>query len=149
MENVKIRSAKPTDIPIILGILYELGRPKPKKDAEVDFFRKLVKKYLKDSDKEILVAENNQVEILGLASIMYLSRLNQTKNEMYIPELIVLEKFQNQGIGKLLIDSCEKLAKEKNCFRIRLESGMQRENAHEFYKKLGFTHTAHFFSKCL
>ena len=149
MENVTIRKAKKNDVPVILGLLYELGRPKPEKDADVDNFRKLVKKYLNDSDKEILVAENNEIEIMGLVSIMYLSRLNQTNHEMYIPELVVLEKFQRKGIGKMLIESCENLAKEKNCFRIRLESGTQRKGAHEFYKKLGFEYSANSFSKPL
>ena len=149
MENVTIRKAKKNDVPVILGLLYELGRPKPEKDADVDTFRKLVKKYLNDSDKEILVAENNEIEIMGLVSIMYLSRLNQTNHEMYIPELVVLEKFQRKGIGKMLIESCENLAKEKNCFRIRLESGTQRKGAHEFYKKLGFVYSANSFSKTL
>ena len=60
MEKIKIRQAKPNDIPIILGLLYELGRPKPKKDSDVDTFTKLAKKYLKDSDKEILIAEHNE-----------------------------------------------------------------------------------------
>lgn len=149
MENVKIRLAKKNDIPIILGLLYDLGRPKPETDSEVDFFRKLVKNYLKDSDKAILVAENNEVEIMGLVSIVYLSRLNQTKHEMYIPDLVVLKKFQNKGIGKMLIDSCEQLAKEKNCHRIRLESGLQREKAHDFYKKMQFTYSANSFTKNL
>ena len=149
MQKVKIRSAKSNDVPIILGLLNELGRPTPKKDSDVDAFRKLVKKYLKDSDKEILIAEYNEIEIIGMVSIMFLSRLNQTTYEMYIPELVVLESFQNKGIGKKLIDSCIKLAKEKNCHRIRLESGIQRKKSHNFYKNLGFQHSAHSFSKNL
>ena len=131
MENVKIRSAKPNDIPIILGLLYELGRPKPKKD----------------SDKEILIAEHNDVEIIGMASIVFLSRLNQTDNEMYITELVVFKNYQNKGIGKKLIESCIKLAKEKKCHRIRLESGNARKESHIFYKNLGFVQNALSFSK--
>ena len=147
MENVKIRSAKPNDIPIILGLLYELGRPKPKKDSDVDTFTKLVKKYLKDSDKEILIAEHNDVEIIGMASIVFLSRLNHADNEMYIPELVVFENYQNKGIGKKLIESCIKLAKEKKCHRIRVESGNARKESHIFYKNLGFVQDAFSFSK--
>ena len=61
---------------------------------------------------------------------------------MYIPELIVLEKYQNQGIGKKLIDACIALAKEKNCHRIRLESGNKRKESHQFYGNLGFEQSA-------
>ena len=146
MESVVIRKAKFNDIPIVISLLYELDRPKPKKDSDVEIFRKLVKKYLKDSDKTILVAVSDNVEIIGLASIIFLSRLNQTNLEMYIPELVVSKKYQNKKIGTKLMNSCMNLAKEKKCHRIRLESGVQRKLSHEFYKKVGFRHSSHSFS---
>ena len=142
MDNVIIRTASDNDLPVILGVLYDLGRPKPEKDDDVDVFRKLVRKYITDSDKKILVAELNDVEIIGMISIVFLSRLNRTTLEMYIPELVVLEKYQKQGIGKKLIDSCITLAKEKKYHRIRLESGNQRKESHQFYKNLGFEQSA-------
>lgn len=147
MANVTIKKASKNDIPVILGLLYELGRPKPKKDNDVDVFRKLVKKYITDSDKQVLIALNNDVEIVGMASIIFLSRLNQANYEMYIPELIVTEEYQNGGIGEKLVKSCIELAKEKKCHRIRLESGNQRTESHKFYKKLGFIQSAFSFTK--
>lgn len=147
MENLKIRKAKANDIPMVLGLLYELGRPRAKKDSDVDTFTKLVKKYLKDSDKEILIAEHNDVEIVGMVSIVFLLRLNHKENEMYIPELVVFENYQKKGIGKKLIESCIKLAKEKKCHRVRLESGNTRKESHIFYKNLGFTQNSLSFIK--
>lgn len=145
--NLKIRQASKKDIPLILGLLYELGRPKPKTDSEVDSFRKIVKNQIAESNNYILIAEVDEIHVVGLASIVLLRRLNQTKNEMYIPELVVTQKYQNQGIGTKLIDECIELAKEKRCFRIRLESGLSRTIAHNFYKKLGFESNSFSFSK--
>jgi len=138
MTMVEIRAASDNDIPIILGMLYELGRPKPQIDSDVDVFRKLVKKYITDSDKIILLAVSNGTKIIGMVSIVFLSRLNRDTLEMYIPELVVLEKHHRQGIGKKLIQSCISLAEEKKCHRIRLESGNQRKESHQFYSSLGF-----------
>ena len=149
MDNVIIRTASDNDLPVILGVLYDLGRPKPEKDDDVDVFRKLVKKYITDSDKKILVAELDDMKIVGMVSIVFLSRLNQTTLEMYIPDLVVHEKYQSKGIGKKLINSCISLAKEKKCHRIRLESGNQRKESHQFYKHLGFEQSALFFAKNL
>ena len=115
----------------------------------MDSFRNQVKKYLGDSDKKILVAEIDDIKIIGMVSIMFLPRLNRSSLEMYIPELVVLEKFQNQGVGKKLITSCLSLANKKKCHRIRLESGKQRKNSHKFYKNLGFEESASSFSKIL
>ncbi len=144
-----IRTASSKDIPIILRLLYNLGRPKPQKDSDVDTYRKLVKKHIEDSDKKILLAEINDVEIVGMVSMVFLSRLNRINFEMYIPELIVLEKYQKRGIGKNLIDSCTVIAKEKKCHRIRLESGNQRKESHQFYEHLGFVQSAISFTKNL
>lgn len=148
MEDSIIRSASKKDIPIILDLLYELGRPKPQKDSQVDAFEKLITKYVSDYDKEILVAEN-QGDIVGMVSIMYLPRLNHEFFEMYIPELIVNKNYQNKGIGKKLIESCIKHAMDKKCHRIRLESGNQRKESHVFYKNLGFDQSGLSFSKNL
>jgi GNAT superfamily N-acetyltransferase len=149
MDNETIREASDKDIPIILGLLYDLGRSKPQKDSDVDTFRKLITKYLTDSDKQILVVVLDDVKIIGMASMVFLPRLNRTTLEMYIPELVVLEKYHNQGIGKKLINSCIVLAKEKKCHRIRLESGNQRKESHQFYKHLGFEQSALSFTKNL
>lgn len=146
---IEIRIATDNDLSVILGLLYDLGRPKPEKDVDVDTFRKLVKKYITDSDKKILVAELDDVEIIGIVSIVFLSRLNRTTLEMYIPELVVIEKYQNQGIGKKIINYCIFLAKEKKCHRIRLESGNLRKQSHQFYKNFGFEQSALSFTKNL
>ncbi|WP_428324744.1 GNAT family N-acetyltransferase [Nitrosopumilus sp.] len=149
MANVTIRDATDKDIPIILGLLYDLGRPKPHQDSDVDSFRKLVKNYIQDSDKKLLVAILDDVKIVGMISMMLLSRLNRDALEMYIPELIVLGKHQGQGIGKKLITSCIAFATEKKCHRIRLDSGNSRKESHEFYKHIGFEQSSLSFTKNL
>lgn len=148
MDKIIIRKASVDDIPMLLELLYELGRPRPENDLDIDTFEKLLKSYCEDSDKEIFIAEYD-AKIIGMVSMMLLSRLNQVNHEMYFPELIVTEKFQNQGIGKKLTNECIKFAKEKKCHRMRLESGIQRKESHLFYKKIGFEQSALSFTKNL
>ena len=149
MNDIIIRESSSKDIPVLLELLYELGRPKPKKDSNVDTFRKLLEAYMTESDKKIIVAELNDVEIVGMTSIMFLPRLNQVNLEMYIPELVVREKYRNCKIGKKLINYCITLARKKKCNRIRLESGNQRKDSHRFYLNLGFEQSALSFAKNL
>ncbi len=137
MGSIKIRAATKNDVLRILELLYEMQRPKPKSKSEKAKFTKLVLQYLSDEDKKILMAVNDS-KIVGLVSMVFLPRLNRTKQELYIPELVVTKKYRRLGVGKLLIESCIGIAKRKNCFRIRLESGNQRKEAHKFYKSLGF-----------
>lgn len=141
MRNIKIRKADKKDVSEILNLLYQLQRPKPKTSLENVTFRKRIDQYLGDKDKRIIVAEQDS-KIVGIVSMMFLTRLNRTKLELYIPELVVSEDHRRSGIGKSLMESCVKIAKKKKCFRIRLESGNQRKDAHRFYKRIGFGQTA-------
>jgi GNAT superfamily N-acetyltransferase len=124
-----------------LRLLYQLGRPRPKSKQERLCFKKQITSYLTGRDKKILVAEKNHI-IIGLITMVFMPRLNRTRKELYVPELVITKNHRQSGVGKLLIDSCIGLAKKKNCFRIRLESGHRRKGAHEFYKKNGFEQSA-------
>ena len=141
-----IRESINYDISSILNLLYDLERPRPLDDDDVKIFKNKISDYFSDSQKDIIVAEQDK-EIVGVVSIIYLQRLNRVKSEMYIPELIVTEKLRSSGIGKKLIHHCMELAKKKNCYRIRLESGNQRKESHKFYKSMGFEQSAQSFSK--
>ena len=149
MENIAIRESTYDDIPSLLELLDELGRPKPQKDNELENFTALLKNYMQEDDKKILVAQIENSKIIGMISMVFLSRLNQNTSEMYVPELIVSQNYHSKGIGKKLINFSIKLGKEKKCHRIRLESGNQRIESHKFYKHLGFEDSSVFFTKNL
>ncbi|MDC1057149.1 GNAT family N-acetyltransferase [Nitrosopumilus sp.] len=149
MEHIIIRESTFDDIPSLLELLYELGRPKPQKDNEFEIFTKLLKNYMQEDDRKILVAQIKNLKIIGMMSIVFLSRLNQNTLEMYVPELIVSQNYHSKGIGKKLINFSIELGKEKKCHRMRLESGNQRIESHKFYKHLGFESSSIFFTKDL
>ena len=144
--GISIIKATDKDIPFILELLYDLDRPKPTDKKETQVFKNKIKDYFSDPQKTILVAKQDS-KIVGLVSIIFLKRLNRVKLEMYIPELIVTKEFRYSGIGKKLIQYCIDLAKKKDCYRIRLESGNQRKESHKFYKCLGFEQSALSFTK--
>ena len=139
-----IRNASVSDMSAILDLMYELGRPRPCNDSDSRIhnydtctFEKIICQYITDDDKGLLVAEFNNI-VVGLASLIFLTRCNQTRLEMYIPELIISSEYRRLGIGKMLIEYCVMLARKRGCYRIRLESGNWREESHMFYKHMGF-----------
>ncbi len=137
INDVIIKTALDQDVLDILELLYELGRPRPQHED----FESIVRKYIADADKEILVVLY-QDKIIAMASIIYLPRLNYTTLELYIPELIISGNYQSKGIGRKLVSVIIGMAKKRNCHRIRLESGNNRQGAHLFYKDLRFTSNA-------
>ena len=141
MNNLKIRKAGKKDVNEILNLLYQLQRPKPKTLSEDTAFRKRILQYIDGKDRGVMVAEQDS-EIVGMVSMMLLPRLNRTRSELYIPEMVVSESSRGMGVGKALMGSCVKIAKREKCYRIRLESGNQRKGAHRFYEKIGFEQSA-------
>ena len=142
---MQIRKAAKKDTKPMLELLAQL-RPRPTTKTR-NFFIKTIQKYISDKDKQILVAINDS-KIIGLASLVFLPRLNQ-KLELWIPELVVDKNYRKKGVGKALIQYCIKIAKKKGCFRLRLESGNKRKGSHKFYKKIGFDQYALSFKKSI
>jgi ribosomal protein S18 acetylase RimI-like enzyme len=148
--KVKLRYSKVTDVKSILEFQAQLDRPLPKDRYETKKFQKLVKNYIQcnstKGNRGIILAMTDS-KIIGLVSFVLLERLNQPLREFWIPELVVSEEYRNRGIGKLLIQKCESIAKLKKCYRIRLESRNDRIDSHNFYKKIGFQQIALVFQK--
>jgi len=149
-KRVKIKHACGNNSKRIFELLAELDRPSPKDIEGYRKFKTLIDNHIDSNNpyNAILVAIVGS-EIIGLVSYVLLDRLNQRSREFWIPELVVSRAYRNQGIGRLLIQKCESIAKRKHCYRMRLESGNDRIKSHQFYKKMGFKQIALTFAKWL
>ena len=58
---------------------------------------------------------------------------------LYIDDLVTREIDRSKGFGKFLLDYAERTAKENQCTLLRLCSGIDREDAHRFYKRENWT----------
>lgn len=145
MAGTTVRAAGAGDVPGVLELLYELGRPRPAAGEEGAFAR-MAESYASDPDKALLVAERGG-ELVGAASMLFLPRLNRAGPEAYVPELVVGGAHRGRGAGRALLEACAGLAAGRGCHRMRLESGNQREAAHRFYLAAGFGQTALSFSR--
>lgn len=128
----------------------QLDRPLPKDKYQTKKFQKHIRSYILSSltkGKRGIILATTDSKIIGLVSFKLLERLNQSLREFWIPEIVVAEKYRRIGIGKLVIQKCEFIAKRKNCYRIRLESRNDRIDSHNFYKRIGFEQIALTFEK--
>jgi GNAT superfamily N-acetyltransferase len=69
--------------------------------------------------------------------------------DMYCDDLVVDEAKRSVGAGKALIQHMEAIAKARGCTKLTLDSGTQRQQAHKFYFREGFTITSFHFGKPL
>jgi GNAT superfamily N-acetyltransferase len=58
---------------------------------------------------------------------------------LYVDDLVTDEALRSRGVGRALVDFLAGLARQRGCKSIALDSGTQRERAHAFYFREGFT----------
>ena len=93
----------------------------------------LTKVPLKQEEKFISISRVIQIEneiIAGIVSRMY------CWNCLYIDTLWVKENFRNNGLGEVLLKETERIAKEKGCYLINLDTFTFQ--AKDFYIKHGY-----------
>jgi ribosomal protein S18 acetylase RimI-like enzyme len=61
----------------------------------------------------------------------------------WIPDLVVTEPVRGRGIGRALLASALRAARDAGAAEVRLESGAQRAAAHGLYRSTGFVETGH------
>ena len=144
INDIIIRQAKIEDYKDICKICCD--------DLGYNCSEELVKERLKGLDKNnerVLVAVYNS-EVVG-----YLHA--QIYKTLYFEELInflglaVSKEYRNKKVGTRLVNEIENWAKENGIKKVRVNSGFSRNEAHEFYRSLGYNNEKEQirFLKCL
>ena len=58
--------------------------------------------------------------------------------DMVVQSLVVDNALRGSGIGRLLVEQIEHIARSKNCEAVALSSQATRRGAREFYERLGY-----------
>jgi len=141
--TVHIRPALLNDFGGVLTLFCQLW---PEKVLNRERQQAVYNAMLESGGYELLCAVKEEA-IAGFASLSIQHNFWQEGRILYITTMIVDEKHRGQGIGTALIREIEKIARERGCKRIELESAFHRTDAHAFYEKMGFEKRAHFYSR--
>jgi len=139
LTMIAIRTAKPSDIPQLVGLLKELFTIEADfnfdRDKQVYGLNLLLK-----SDKDcILVAEllgNNKV--LGMCSVQTLISTVEGGPVGLLEDLIVTADFRHQGIGAKLLAEAVNWAECRSLKRLQLLADKNNLPALGFYQKQGW-----------
>jgi GNAT superfamily N-acetyltransferase len=95
-----------------------------------------------------LVAACNESQLLAAAGFRTLHCL-ALGQYMYVEDFVTVKAARKQGIGSALFAWLERYARENGCAAIQLDSGIQRAEAHEFYRSMKMEMTCNHFTKIL
>ncbi|GHV70983.1 acetyltransferase [Spirochaetia bacterium] len=78
-------------------------------------------------------------KIIGSCYICIIPNLTRGgKSIGFIENVITDKEYRRKGIGKNIIKKAIEYAKEQNCYKVLLQSGNKRTEAHKFYESIGF-----------
>ena len=97
---------------------------------------------------DVLVADDG--EVVGVVQVIVFPHFQHAGGWCCELESVhVRADRRDARIGSRLIETAEEMARERGCYRIQLTSRNVREDAHRFYRRLGFDQTSQGFKKSL
>lgn len=98
---------------------------------------------------DVLVAQADG-EVVGVCQVMVFPHLQHTGGWCCEVESVhVRSDLRSRGVGTRLLTAAEEVARKNGCYRIQLTSRNVREDAHRFYRRLGFEQNSQGFKKAL
>lgn len=135
--EISIAEAEENDLLEVLE-LYETVLDKGKKVLHLNDSKILFAKFCQYPDYHLYIAKINS-KIVGSFALLIMDNLAHFGTPSAIVEdVVVLEKFQNLGIGQQMMLFAMQKSKEKGCYKMVLSSNLVRTEAHRFYERLGF-----------
>lgn len=142
--EVKFRIATFDDVEGIIKLCDECFNEK----TSLDYAKKIYRENENDSNQVYVVGMLDDL-VVAHAKVQIIPTIYEDMNTYAIlNHVCVKPDYRRHNIGTKLLDSCFKIAKEKNCKCVELWSKNFRQAAHGLYHKYGFeVMDAKFFTK--
>ncbi|WP_428391820.1 GNAT family N-acetyltransferase [Lichenicoccus sp.] len=88
-------------------------------------------------------------DIVGLIALHFAIILHAREPVARVTALVVRDEERGAGLGRLLVDAGDDLARQAGCSVLELTTAVARTEAHTFYRKLGFTNSSLRFSRAI
>lgn len=89
----------------------------------------------------LLVAEEEEGQIVGLLHLRMEFQLHHCGTVAEIMELIVSREVRSKGIGAALLKAAREQAIQHHCIQFEVTSNQKRKQAHRFYQREGLEQT--------
>jgi predicted N-acetyltransferase YhbS len=135
-----IRKATKQDISRILALYEELTEEK--QNLSTYTIGRVFAEITSSPNMELLVAEKDGL-VVGTLFLQIVPNLTHNARPWAILENIVVDgRYHRKGVGLILIESAFTRAKQAGCYKVQLLSNKKRNDAHQFYRSMGFEDSA-------
>ena len=122
----------------LLSLLELYKQLNPNDNMINEFTAKNIWKNIENQNIKYFIAKENG-KIIASCYICIIPNLTRGgKSIGFIENVITDIEYRRKGIGKKIMENAIKYAKEQNCYKVLLQSGNERTEAHRFYESIGF-----------
>ena len=146
-----IRQAEEKDVMDIKDLYFNfLTKYPPKEEQDIEAWKQLINEINKSERLFLLVVEEDN-RVVSTVQLGIIPSLTHNMRSFAVVENVVThENYRKKGFASMLLQEAIKIAQDKNCYKIFLETGSNRESTLNFYKANGFEiDTKHSFLKKL
>jgi GNAT superfamily N-acetyltransferase len=140
---IEIRPCTPDDAVTVSTLLGELGYTVSIRQAT----EQVAELSSTGADPIFLAVADGQV--LGLLALHLCRMLQYASPIVRVTALVVDRRARRRGVGKLLMERAEQIGSAAGCEFVELTSAMDREEAHAFYRSIGYQPNSLRFRKSL
>ncbi len=139
---LNMRKAEKSDIETLCSLMNDMDYPITSEQMENRL------QFVEKSEFDSLFVCEEDGRVLGLIGFRIRENIEEVSRFGEISALVVDRNSRLKGVGRFMMEYAEKLAKELDCKGTWLVSGFPREEeAHKFYKGLGYDITGYRFVK--
>lgn len=136
MNNITIRKADERDAQTVCDFIKKIAEYEKMSDKVV-VNTEDIKEMISEKSIEVIFAENNNVAVGFAIYNFYLLSTFSGRKVMYLEDIFIDENQRGNGIGKILMQTLCKTAKEKNCCKIEWKCLEWNKNSIKFYESIG------------
>ena len=137
---MEFRRLTSDDLPSLLELYNQLDEDNDKCSFEES--EKVWREIENNSNIQYFGAVDNG-KVVSTCYAVYIPNLTRGNRGICFIENVVTDKdYRSKGLASKVIDMAVSFAKERNCYKAILQSGISRTEAHKFYENRGFNGTS-------
>ena len=138
MNDILIRRAKESDLPVIQKLLEDLiDAMDDTEGIDTGIALKNCERLLNDAGSHFLVAAREGTPVGFINFAVRQTVLHQSPSAL-IDELVVAEEYRGKGVGRRLVQAAIEKCRQLGCCEVEVSTEKTNLKAREFYKQGGF-----------
>lgn len=133
--TLTIRQAAQNDLPTVVALLATMDGEVP---MPLHRAQEIFEEMARYPSYACYIALADGVVVGTFTMLIVAALVHDGAHEAIVDAVVVAPEWRGRGIGAEMMHEAQRLAARAGCYKLALSSNSKREDAHRFYRRLGF-----------